>query len=258
MDRCSRVERGFYLREMARAVLLPSSSSRSCFCPAHLRIPLLRQCYEFAAELNPLDSEAHFWTGFYWMQQGDQDLERKTSSWWDSWQAIRLGINHLETSARLCATDARTYAYLGSAYTKQWQFFCNHILETGDHDNNTIQTVNMKHDKSAIHLVEEEELEKTIRVLQRAVWLEDACTRALGCSISSSGSSSSSTTEDADIIATALLSLGEMFMYQGQYSTALDYLMRVDAKAQACPTKIRNALIRTALSLQEECLERLS
>jgi tetratricopeptide (TPR) repeat protein len=256
MDRCSRVERGFYLREMARALSLPSSSIRSCFCPSHLRIPLLRQCYELAAELNPLDSEAHFWTGFYWMQQGDQHLERKTSSLWDSWKAIRLGINHLETSARLCPTDARTYAYLGSAYTTQWQFFCNNILETCDNDNTTVQTVNMKHDKPSIHLVEKEELEKTTRVLQRAVWLEDACTRALGCRSSSSNSSTS--TDDADIIATALLSLGEMFIYQGQYSTALDYLMRVDAKAQACPAKVRHALIRTALSLRRECLERLS
>jgi tetratricopeptide (TPR) repeat protein len=166
-------------------------------------------CYQLAAQENPLDAEAHFWAGFYNMLEEDNP----------DYHGINRGIRYLETAATLCPTDARTLSYLGSAYSRRW----NHVQEFG----------------ISSDLVEEEEMEKTVLALKRAVYLEDVCSH-IGCN------------EDMNVAA-ALLTLGEIFVYKQDYRQAIQYLQAIEHKLHGCPNNVRDSILGDAVTLMNEC-----
>ena len=194
---CSNVERSFYLKEMAE----------------YEENSFKLQCLQLATQQDPLDAEAHFWSAFY-LLNGDP-----------SYEDVELGIDYLESAARLCPSDARTLVLLGSAYSTRWA---------------------MAREAGRLNLHCEEEMEKTVAVLTRALHLEKRCT-AVGCN------------EDTNVAA-ALLILGEIFVDKERYHEAIQYLKKVETALEQhhCPQHIKSSMLASASELMDECKIRLA
>jgi hypothetical protein len=97
------------------------------------------------------------------------------------------------------------------------------------------------------NLVKEEELKRTISVLQQADHaVDDACT-SIGC-------------DPIMGVAGAFLSLGEIFLHKRQPQKALEYLEKLETKLVdliGCDLNARTSMLHAKTTLTQECKDQI-